>query len=155
MDMQTKYRYDTATDYIGQELACGTWIVVDQARIAQFAECTEDRQWIHVDEARAASESPFGGTIAHGFLTLSLIAAPLASDGVLPPDVSRVINAGISNVRFKTPVLAGRRVRPRYTLLAAQDKGDTRKLMTIGCTVEIEGEAEPALSAEVVVMVFR
>jgi acyl dehydratase len=149
------YSFDSLPTFAGRELGVGDWTAVDQARIQQFADCTGDHQWIHVDVERARRESPFGTTIAHGFLTLSLLAREILELGVVPSDASRAINSGVNNVRFKTPVRAGARVRARVNLAAAEAKGPERQLLTAACTLEVEGEKDPALTADVVVMVFR
>ena len=101
------YRFDTLPTFVGTELPVGEWLAVEQSRIDQFADCTGDRQWIHVDPERCALESPFRVPIAHGFLTLSLLAKELMDLGLVPPDATRAINAGVNNVRFRTPVRAG------------------------------------------------
>ncbi len=132
---------------IGQEVGVSRWFVVDQARIDAFADCTEDRQFIHVDP-EAARATPFGGTIAHGFLTLSLASA-MSYDAVRPLDgVVMGVNYGFDKLRFLTPVRAGRRVRGRFKLLSAEDKGGGRWLLKHELTVEIDGEDKPALVAE-------
>jgi acyl dehydratase len=130
-------------------------VPIDQLRIDQFAECTGDHQWIHVDPERSARESPFGGPIAHGFLTLSLIGAAVMDSGAIPAGVSRVINAGVNNVRFKSPVRVNKRVRTRMTLASVEPKGDSRQLMVLRAQLEIEEEAEPALTADVTLMLFK
>ena len=132
---------------IGQEVGVSRWFVVDQARIDAFADCTEDRQFIHVDP-EAARATPFGGTIAHGFLTLSLASA-MSYVAVRPLDgVVLGVNYGFDKLRFLTPVRAGRRVRGRFKLLSAEDKGGGRWLLKHELTVEIDGEDKPALVAE-------
>ncbi|WP_293827815.1 MaoC family dehydratase [uncultured Brevundimonas sp.] len=132
---------------IGQEVGVSRWFVVDQARIDAFADCTEDRQFIHVDP-EAARATPFGGTIAHGFLTLSLASA-MSYDAVRPLDgVVMGVNYGFDKLRFLSPVRAGRRVRGRFKLLSAEDKGGGRWLLKHELTVEIDGEDKPALVAE-------
>ena len=132
---------------IGQEVGVSRWFVVDQARIDAFADCTEDRQFIHVDP-EAARATPFGGTIAHGFLTLSLASA-MSYDAVRPLDgVVMGVNYGFDKLRFLTPVRAGRRVRGRFKLLSAEDKGGGRWLLKHELIVEIDGEDKPALVAE-------
>ena len=132
---------------IGQEVGVSRWFVVDQARIDAFADCTEDRQFIHVDP-QAARATPFGGTIAHGFLTLSLASA-MSYDAVRPLDgVVMGVNYGFDKLRFLTPVRAGRRVRGRFKLLSAEDKGGGRWLLKHELIVEIDGEDKPALVAE-------
>src|SRR6202008_157288 len=107
--MNPAYRYDTVGQFVGQELGVSDWITVDQARIDTFAACTGDRQWIHVDVDRAKRESPFGTTIAHGFLPLSLLGGVMIDLGLVPEDASRVVNAGLNSVRFKAPVRSGSR----------------------------------------------
>lgn len=143
------------TALIGQEVGVSNWITVDQDMIDAFAEITHDDQWIHVDPERAAAESPFGGTIAHGFLTLSL-ASRFAYDcfGPLPGQVMG-INYGFNRLRFITPVRAGARVRGHFTLKAVQQRSDTQLLRETVLTVEIDGEEAPALVADWLgIMVF-
>ncbi|MNK40891.1 putative enoyl-CoA hydratase 1 [compost metagenome] len=132
---------------IGQEVGLSRWITVDQARIDAFARITEDEQFIHVDPERAKA-TPFGGTIAHGFLTLSLASA-MSYDAVAPLDgVVMGVNYGFDKLRFLAPVPAGSKVRGRFRLLSAEDKGDGRWLLKHELTVEIEGADKPALIAE-------
>jgi acyl dehydratase len=132
---------------IGTEIGASRWFEVDQARIDAFAEVTEDRQFIHVDP-EAAKATPFGGTIAHGFLTLSLASA-MSYDAVQPLDGAVMgVNYGFDRLRFLAPVPAGSRVRGRFKLLSAEDKGGGRWLLKHELTVEIEGGDKPALIAE-------
>jgi len=133
--------------HVGEEVGISSWITLDQTRISEFAHCTGDHQWIHVDAERAARESSFGGTIAHGFLTLSLIA-PTAFE-VLMARVSpkSVVNYGLEKVRFYAPVRSGKRVRNRIKLTGSEDRGNGRYLVTTENTFEIEGEIKPALIA--------
>ena len=132
---------------IGQEVGVSRWFEVTQARIDAFADCTEDRQFIHVDPERARA-TPFGGTIAHGFLTLSLASA-MSYDAVAPLEgVAMGVNYGFDKLRFLAPVPAGSRVRGRFRLLSAEDKGGGRWLLKHELTVEIEGGDKPALIAE-------
>lgn len=133
---------------IGTEVGVSNWITVDQAMIDQFAETTHDTQWIHVDPERAAAESPFGGAIAHGFLTLSL-ASRFAYDcfDMLPGQVMGV-NYGMNKLRFLKPVLAGSRLRGRFTLQAVRARGRDKMMRENLLTIEIEGEETPALIAE-------
>lgn len=142
------YCMATLGAFVGKELGVSEWTEVDQARIDAFAQCTGDHQWIHVDVDRASRESPFGGTIAHGYLTLSLLAAQLIDMGVFPADASATVNYGLEKMRFLAPVKAGARVRNRVSLLAADNKSDGRVLLRTENTMEIEGEARPALVAE-------
>lgn len=134
-------------ELIGQEVGVSRWIEVDQARIDAFADITEDRQFIHIDPERAKA-TPFGGTIAHGFLTLSLASA-MSYDAVPPLEgVVMGVNYGFDKLRFLAPVPAGSRVRGRFKLLSAEDKGGGRWLLKHELTVEIEGGDKPALIAE-------
>ncbi len=138
---------------VGQELAVSDWLLVDQARIDAFAACTGDHQWIHVDQARAAA-GPFGATIAHGFLTLSLLPALTSGTWADGLGLGATLNYGSDKVRFLAPVRAGRRVRNRLRLLGAEAKGAGRTLLRFENTVEIEGEDKPALVAETLAMAF-
>ena len=132
---------------IGQDVGVSRWILVDQARIDAFAATTEDRQYIHIDP-EAAKATPFGGTIAHGFLTLSLLSA-MTYDAVPPLEgVVMGINYGFERVRFLAPVPAGSEVRGRFKLLSAEDKGGGRWLLKHEVTVELKGGDKPALIAE-------
>ena len=133
---------------LGQEVGLSNWINVDQAMIDQFAATTHDDQWIHLDSERAAKETPFGGTIAHGFLTLSL-ASRFAYDcfEVLPGQVMG-INYGFDKLRFLSPVRPGNRLRGRFTLTNAQIRKPTELLRTSTLHIEIEGQDTPALVAE-------
>jgi acyl dehydratase len=132
---------------IGQEVGVSSWIEVDQVRIDAFADATEDRQFIHVDPA-AAAQTAFGGTIAHGFLSLSLLSRMGAEAMLLPSGLRMAINYGLDRVRFLAPVRAGSRVRGRFTLDSVEEKAPGQILMRHTVTVEIEGEDKPALTAE-------
>jgi acyl dehydratase len=149
-----QYTMASAPQFVGRELGASGWVAVDQDRIDAFAACTGDRQWIHVDVARAKRESPFGGPIAHGYLTLSLVAAMVMELGVIPPDAATGLNYGLDKVRFIAPVKAGARVRTRARLLAAEPQGGGRVLLKLDCTLEIEGEAKPALIAELLCLLI-
>ena len=132
---------------VGQQVGVSRWFEVSQARIDAFADCTEDRQFIHVDP-EAAQATPFGGTIAHGFLTLSLASA-MSYDAVAPLEGAVMgINYGFDRLRFLAPVRAGSRIRGRFRLLSAEDKGAGRWLLKHEITVEIEGDDKPALITE-------
>ncbi|HEY7782150.1 MAG TPA: MaoC family dehydratase [Ktedonobacterales bacterium] len=148
------FTLDTLNEFVGRELGVSDWITVDQEHINQFADCTGDHQWIHVDVERAQRESPFGATIAHGYLTLSLLPAMQFSVGTLPSGVKAGLNYGADKVRFITPVKAGARIRDRITLVGVEDKGPGRVLMTTRHTVEIDGEAKPALVADTLAMLL-
>ena len=140
--------------FVGLELGASDWIAVDQERIDRFAECTGDRQWIHVDVERARRESPFGGPIAHGYLSLSLVAPLAMQVGVIPPDAAAGLNYGLDKVRFLAPVKAGARVRARVSLLSSEMQDAARTLLKLQCTLDIEGEAKPALVAEMLCMLI-
>lgn len=134
-------------DSVGQEVGVSDWILIDQARINAFADCTEDHQFIHVDP-EAAAKTPFGGTIAHGFLTLSLMSQMSYQAAPVLEGVAMGVNYGFDKLRFLQPVRAGSKVRGRFKLLSAEDKGGGRWLIKNEVTVEIEGGDKPALIAE-------
>ena len=148
------YSMVTVPLFAGRELGTSDWVTVDQPRIDQFATCTGDHQWIHVDVERARSEGPFGGPIAHGYLTLSLVAGLLMEIGVIAPDAATGLNYGLDKVRFLAPVKAGAQVRTRVTLISAQPQDGKRVLLKLDCKLEIEGEAKPAVIAEVLCMLI-
>lgn len=137
---------------VGRELGVTDWLLLDQDRINRFAEATGDRQWIHVDVERAKRESPLGSTVAHGFLSLSLLARFGFEIGLVPPEGCHLLNYGLNRVRFAAPVKAGARVRDRIVLLRIEERGKGRTLVTTRHTVEIEGEEKPALVAESLVL---
>ena len=114
-----QYSMANAALFAGRELGASEWVALDQDRIDAFATCTGDRQWIHVDVERAKRDGPFGGPIAHGYLTLSLVAAMIMELGVVPPDAATGLNYGLDKVRFITPVRVGSRVRARAKLRKA------------------------------------
>jgi acyl dehydratase len=149
-----QYSMATAVQLVDRELGASDWVAVDQNRIDAFAACTGDRQWIHVDVERARRESPLGGPIAHGYLSLSLVAAMVMELGAIPPDAATGLNYGLDKVRFIAPVKAGARVRTRARLVAAEAQGGGRMLLKLNCTLEIEGEAKPALVAEMLCMLI-
>lgn len=132
---------------IGTELGRSDWLTIDQGMIDQFADLTGDHQFIHVDPARAA-EGPFGGTVAHGFLTLSLLGA--LGMQMVPPlaGAAMIINYGFDKLRFITPVRSGRRIRGILSLLSVEAKGPAQWLVRYAVTVEVEGADKPALAAE-------
>ena len=138
---------------IGQEIGVSRWIHVDQARIDAFADITEDHQFIHTDPARAAAETPFGGTIAHGFLTLSLLSA--MNFDCVPRIIEQTmgINYGFEKVRFMTPVKSGARVRGRFILAEARFRGAGMVTIRYDVAVEIEDERKPALTADWITIV--
>jgi acyl dehydratase len=138
---------------IGQPVGVSDWIEVGQDRIDQFADATDDHQFIHIDQALAA-QTPFGGTIAHGFLSLSLLSR-MAADVMLIPDTTKMaVNYGLDRVRFLAPVKSGRRVRGHFTLDSAEEKAPGQLLLKHQVTVEIEGEEKPALTAQWLGLIF-
>jgi acyl dehydratase len=148
MNMQETLTVATLPSLVGRELAPSEWILMSQARIDAFADCTDDHQFIHVDEARARQESPYGERIAHGFLSLSLLAAHQPADFPALADLSVTINYGLDKVRFLAPVRSGRRVRIRTSILEVTPKHGGRMLVKNLKTMEIEGEDKPAYVAE-------
>ncbi|MGZ8313093.1 MAG: MaoC family dehydratase [Allosphingosinicella sp.] len=138
---------------VGSEIGVSDWILVDQAAIDTFADVTHDHQFIHVDPA-AAANTPFGGTIAHGFLTLSLLSR-MAADVLLRPETIRMaVNYGFEKVRFIAPVRSGRRVRGRFRLDRFEEKNPGQFQFVHQVTVEIEGEDKPALIADWIGIIF-
>ncbi len=138
---------------VGREIGTSSWLTVDQPRIDAFAEATEDRQFIHVDP-QAAAQTPFGGTIAHGFLSLSLLSRMAAEATLLPEGLKMAVNYGFDRVRFIAPVKSGKRVRGRFTLDSIEEKAPGQLLMRHKVTVEIEGADKPALTAEWLGLMF-
>ena len=148
------YSVETISEFVGHEFGVSDWLTVDQERINQFADCTGDHQWIHVDVERAQRESPFGTTIAHGYLTLSLLASSEMKVDVAPTGFSRALNYGLDRVRFMSPVKAGSRIRKRIELLSAEPQKNGGVLLKYRNTIEIEGEGKPAMVAETLVLLF-
>ncbi|MCB1388490.1 MAG: MaoC family dehydratase [Rhodobacteraceae bacterium] len=138
------------TERLGEEVGLSPWFRVDQARIDAFAEVTEDRQFIHVDPERAA-QTPFGGTIAHGYLTLSMLSYLVVSAEIPFPPVRASLNYGFDKVRFLAPVRAGARIRGRFTLKGVEERPGGL-LLRFDVAVEVEGSDRPALSADWLVM---
>jgi acyl dehydratase len=137
---------DDAKSRIGQEIGVSEWMLIDQARVNGFAEVTGDHQWIHVDVERAKRESPFGGPIAHGYLTVSLLAK-FAGECIAVDGIKLAVNYGLNRVRFASPVKVGSRVRARFVLAAVDDIAGGAQ-MTWQATVEIDGGEKPACIAE-------
>jgi acyl dehydratase len=150
--MKQSLSLETMDRLVGQELGVSNWVQLDQERISEFARCTGDDQWIHVDVERSARESPFGSTIAHGYLTLSLVGPASLEVWIRPADIDTALNYGIDRVRFLAPVPSGARVRNRVKLVALEYKPDDRVLITTENTIEIEGKDKPALIANTLVM---
>ena len=138
---------------IGDEIGVSDWIAIDQARINAFADTTEDRQFIHIDPD-AAARTPFGGTVAHGFLTLSLLSRMGADAMLLPTGLAMAVNYGLDRVRFIAPVRSGSRVRGRFVLDSIEAKAPGQLLMRHQVSVEIERGDKPALTAMWLAMIF-
>ncbi|MDQ1470374.1 MAG: hypothetical protein QOJ99_1854 [Bryobacterales bacterium] len=148
---------DDLRDLEGKEVAVTDWMVVSQERINLFAEASEDRQWIHLDQERAARESPYGATIAHGFLTLSMLSH-LSRDMLQVEGVRLRVNYGLNRVRFPAAVRAGSRIRGRFSLLSAKEfsSGDESGVdLTLSVIMELEGSAKPCCVAEWIVRYYR
>ena len=138
---------------VGTEVGVSDWLTVDQERIDAFAETTEDRQFIHLD-AEAAAKTPFGGTVAHGFLSLSLLSRMGAEAMLIPEGAKMAVNYGLDRVRFIAPVRSGKRVRGRFLLDSIDEKAPGQLLMRHSVTVEIEGVDKPALTAQWLGLIF-
>ncbi len=139
---------------IGQEIGVSDWVEIPQDRINQFAEATEDHQLIHIDEAKAKAFTPFGGTIAHGFLTLSLLSRFAETGLPQVPGAKMGMNYGLNKVRFLTPVPCGAKVRGKFTLMSAEEKNPGQLLLTYGIAAEIEGAPKPGMVAEWLMLIF-
>jgi acyl dehydratase len=139
-------------EQIGREIATSDWLEITQERIERFAEATDDRQWIHVDAARAAAESPYRTTIAHGFLTLSLVSV-LTRQTLSLARYRMALNYGLNRVRFITPVPAGSRIRARFSPLAVEETAGSVQI-TWSITIELEGAAKPCCVTEWIVKYY-
>jgi acyl dehydratase len=140
-------------EYSGKEIGTSDWMEITQERINAFAECTEDRQWIHIDPEKA-KHGPYGTTIAHGFLILSLLVHLTSKIKLFQSGIKMVANIGLNQVRFLNPVLAGSRIRNHAVLRKAIAKGKERILITLENTIEIEGSEKPAMVAEVIALLL-
>lgn len=140
---------ETAKQLIGEEVGVSPWLEITQARVNQFAEATGDFQFIHIDPERAKAETAFGGSIAHGFLTLSLLSMLSAQSSTVKIEGCRVsINYGLDKVRFMNPVKVGCRIRARFTLMSAEEKSPGHFLLKHQAIIDIEGENKPAMIAQ-------
>ena len=138
---------------IGTEVGLSSWLTMDQPRILAFADATEDRQFIHVDP-EAAAQTPFGGTVAHGFLSLSMLSRMAAEAMLVPDTMTMAVNYGLDRVRFIAPVPAGKRIRGRFVLDSVDEKAPGQLLVRHSVTVEIEGVDKPALTAQWLGLLF-
>ena len=139
---------------VGQELGLSDWVTIDQPRIDMFAACTGDQQWIHVDVERAKRESPFRGPIAHGYLTLAMVAPLAMQVGVIPSDAAAGLNYGIDKVRFLAPVPSGARVRLRVVLAGIEPREGGQVIMRTENLLEVEGSEKPALIADTLALLI-
>ena len=139
--------------FLGKDLGHSDWLLIDQERVNQFAECTGDHQFIHIDEEKA-KQTPFGGTIAHGFLSLSLIPALSAGLAIRPEGLKMAVNYGLDSVRFIQPVRVGSRVRMQLTVVDVPEKNPGQWLVKSRATLEIEGVEKPAYIAETLALYF-
>jgi acyl dehydratase len=144
---------DEIAGHIGKLVGTSDWVLIDQKRINTFAEVTEDRQFIHINP-EAAKATPFGGTVAHGFLTLSLLSHLASGTVLILDDIEMGVNYGFEKVRFVNPVKAGKRIRGHFTLMSAVTKLPGQWLFKYAVKVEIEDEDKPALIAEWLTMQF-
>jgi acyl dehydratase len=150
-----RFSLEDLQSFVGRELGASDWITVDQERIDQFAACTGDDQWLHVDVERARRESPYGGPVAHGYFTLSLVASTALDVFIRPAGITQAFNYGLERVRFIAPVKADARVRNRIVLLSVEERGAEHLLLRTENKIEIEGEDKPALLAVALVLVAR
>jgi acyl dehydratase len=152
---QRLFNLEHSIAFVGHELGVSNWITIDQQRITQFAACTGDDQWLHVDVERACRESPYGGPVAHGFLTLSLLAPTALDVFIRPAGIKHAFNYGLEQVRFIAPVRAGAQVRNRIGLLSVEEKGGGHLLLRTDNKIEIKGQEKPAIVAVALVLVDR
>ncbi|HTQ62747.1 MAG TPA: MaoC family dehydratase [Candidatus Solibacter sp.] len=141
-------------EFIGEEIGTSDWVAVTQERIGQFAEATEDRQWIHLDSERAKRDSPYGSTIAHGFLTLSMLSRLMEQAVQIRSGVRLTINYGLNRVRFPSAVREGSRIRGRFSVVNFKELGDAYEAV-YACSVECEGSDKPCCVAEWVVRYYK
>ncbi|MDX1588999.1 MAG: MaoC family dehydratase [Oleiphilaceae bacterium] len=141
------------TSYIGKDLGYSEWMTIDQERVNQFAECTGDHQFIHIDEEKA-KETPFGGTVAHGFLSLSLLPVLSADVLIRPRELKMAVNYGLDSLRFIQPVRVGSRVRLQITVTDVTEKKPGQWLVKSRSTLEIEGQDKPAFMADHLTLYF-
>jgi acyl dehydratase len=147
--------FENIHQHIGQQLGQSDWLPIDQGRINAFADCTGDHQWIHVDVERAQHESPFGTTIAHGYLTLSLLPYFQNEMGLMVEGCRYRLNYGLNKLRFMTAVKAGDHIRDTMTLTEVADRAEGQRLITVMHTVEIQGETKPAMVAETLALLVK
>lgn len=152
--MENKQTFESIKEMLGEEVAVSDWLKITQKQIDLFAACTFDRQWIHVDQEKA-SKGPFGKTVAHGFLTLSLLSHFFPEQPLCPESAKAKINYGLNKVRFPHPVKVGDQIRCRTTLSALEQKGEDNLLMTTYHVIEIKGVEKPACIAQMLSMYVK
>lgn len=152
---QSRFTIASLRHELGKELGVTDWLPIDQALITRFAECTGDHQWIHTDPERAGRESPFGTTVAHGFLVAALLPRFIEMLDLVPGDARLVVNYGVERLRFTAPVPAGARLRDRVVLRDLRPRDDGALLATTAHTVEIEDAARPAMVCDVLTLFVR
>ncbi len=150
---QQKLSIQQLTTLQGQEIGLSKWFLVDQKRIDAFAQCTDDHQWIHTDPIRCQQQSPYKTTIAHGFLTLSLLSPMHLTASYIPVEAKSVINYGLDAVRFMNPVKSGSRIRGRIKLIEVKARGRNMYFIKTHNNIEIEGEKKAALTAELITLI--
>ncbi len=138
---------------VGEEVGISEWFTLDQNRINAFAECTDDHQWLHIDAARCENESPYGTTIAHGFLTLSLLSPMHLNASYIPVEAKSVINYGLDSIRFMSPVKNGSKVRGRIKLIELKPRGRKMYFIKTHNTIEIKDEKKAALTADLITLI--
>jgi acyl dehydratase len=153
MTAPANYSVKTLSEAIGYDYGLSDPIEISQEVINGFADATGDHQWIHVDVEKATKEGPFGGTIAHGYLTLSILAGAAQDVGVMPHDARAILNYGLEKVRFLAPVPAGSSVRARFKLVGVEPKGPGNQMIRLDGSMHVEGSDKPALVAELIAMV--
>jgi acyl dehydratase len=154
MPKPSNYSTATLSEFIGHDFGSSAEVVVDQGKINEFASATGDHQWIHIDAEKCKKHSPFGTTIAHGFLTLSLLAADVGAIGIVPSDAKAVLNYGVDKARFLAPVPSGATVSASYKLAGVEAKGPGNHLIRIEATLNIKGQEKPAVIAELLAMII-
>ncbi|MEM9717370.1 MAG: MaoC family dehydratase [Pseudomonadota bacterium] len=148
------YTCTTMKDFVGHDFGTSEPIDINQIKINTFADVTGDHQWIHVHPEMAKKHSPFGATVAHGFLTLSILAASISEMGLIPKDAKGVLNYGVEKVRFLTPVVVDSQITNSFKLVGVEEKGEGRLLVRVEATTNIIGMPKPAVVAEVLAMVI-
>lgn len=150
MPAAEEFRLSNAHEFVGREMAVTDWVDIDQVQVNVFGEVTRWATWMHCDPERCADESPYGGTILHGFFALSLITYFMKTSGLRPADAAYSLNYGMDKVRVLRPVLVGDgvRLRDRVTLIDVIDKGEGRRIFKTGNLIEVDGSDEPMVYAE-------